>query len=223
MTRFWEIKAAANAEADLYIYDEIGDAGFFGESVSAKEFVSELRSIGRGVKTINLRVNSPGGSVWDGMAIKNALREHPAKVRATVEGIAGSIATVIIAGSADHVVMGEETRWIIHNPYGGVLGDAREMRRTADALDKVKSDIMDVYQRQTGQDRDHLSNLMDAETWFTADEAVAFGFADSVTKDVPRIAARVTFDLEKVFHNTPPELTRSAQAKARLQSVLAKA
>lgn len=164
-------------EATMYLYDPIDSWG--GEwGVSAKEFVAALGSLGP-VSTIHLHVNSPGGEVWDGVAIMNALREHPARVVAHVDGIAASAAS-FIAASADEVIMGRNTQMMIHDARAIAVGPASIMRQVADLLDKTSTDIAGVYAAKAGGTAAEWRDSMRAESWFTAEEAVAAGLADSI-------------------------------------------
>jgi len=131
------------------------------------------------VKQINLRINSPGGEVFDGIAVGNMLARHPAKVTATVDGIAASIASVVCM-AADDVVMPENAMMMIHNPAGVVCGTAADMRDWADALEKMSTAMIASYVRKTGRPAPEISAMLDAETWLTAAEAKAKGFADRI-------------------------------------------
>jgi HK97 family phage major capsid protein/ATP-dependent Clp endopeptidase proteolytic subunit ClpP len=192
------IKNKAGADsADVYIYNYIG-ADFWTEGVKAKELVKELAALD--VKTINLHINSPGGSVFDGFAIYNALKAHAAQVNTFIDGLAASIASVI-ALAGDNVYMASNAFFMIHNPTGFATGDADTMRRMADTLDKVKESIMGSYMDRTGKTTEDIAALMDAETWLNAEEAKAGGFVDEVTDEVD-LAACAQFDLT-AFQNAP--------------------
>lgn len=185
---WYRITDAAD-EALVEIYDEIG---YFG--ITAADFTRDLHAVK--AKTINLRLNSPGGSVFDGLTIFNRLREHPATVNVTVDGVAASIASVI-AMAGDTVAMGLGAQLMIHNPSGLVMGQADDMREMADLLDKLARDsIADVYTAKAGKTAAHWLDLMGRETWLSGPEAVAAGLADSAVgaDPAPSDAAR-TFDL----------------------------
>jgi ATP-dependent Clp protease protease subunit len=199
MKKWYEIKAQVGGVAEVWIYKEIGE-GLFGEGVAAKTFVPELNAITAG--QIDLHINSPGGNLFDGQAIYNALVRHPAAVTTYVDGIAASIASVI-ALAGDTVVMPSNAMLMIHNPIGSVLwGNSDEMRRTADVLDKVRETILNVYEEHSTKDREELAAAMDAETWLTAADAVEYGFADEVGAEL-KLAAR--YDLSH-FRNAPVAL-----------------
>ena len=139
---WYSIQAAAKDVAEVLIYDEISSWG-----ITAENFVKDLQGVT--AKTINLRINSPGGSVFDGTAIFNALRAHPAKVVSHIDGVAASIAS-IIALAADEVRMAENAFYMIHNAWGVAMGDGAEMRKMADILDKIAGTLAKTYAAKTG-------------------------------------------------------------------------
>lgn len=202
---WYTIRAQADARhAELLIYHEIGES-WWGDTVSAAAFVEELRALD--VDTIDLRLNSPGGSVFDGHAIYNALRRHKAKVTTYIDGFAASIAS-IVALAGERVVIAPNAVMMIHNPWSWAIGDATEMRRTADLLDKLQTTLVNVYAEHTGQERDAIVEAMNAETWYTADEAVAFGLADEVDTedDAPVVAAYASPQVVARFRHAPPQV-----------------
>jgi ATP-dependent Clp protease protease subunit len=190
--RTWYSAAAADGIAELAIYDEIGIWG-----VTAADFRDSLAGLGK-VDRINLRLNSPGGDVFAGLAIHNMLARHPAFLTVTVDGIAASISSVI-AMAGDEIIMPENAMMMIHNPFGVVVGTADDMRDMAEALDKIRGGIVSTYARRSGQNAEAIIALMDAETWLTAKEAKASGFADKVS-DPAKIAAK--YSLSR-FANPP--------------------
>ena len=200
MTRRWyEFRARARDAAEIVIYDEIGAFG-----IPAKAFLDELKALGP-VAELTLRINSPGGSVFDGVAIYNALKRHQAKVTVWIDGIAASIASMV-AMAGDEVVMPENAMLVLHDPSGLVMGTAADMRATADALDKMAAAMVAAYRDKSGADDAEIEALMAAETWLSAEEAVELGLADRVEQPV-RMAAH--FDLSR-FRNPPPQLAALA-------------
>jgi ATP-dependent Clp protease, protease subunit len=192
--------AQTEKQAEILLYDEIG---WFG--IRADDFKRELDAVT--APDITLRINSPGGDVFDSLAIYNAIRAHPATVTTHVDGIAASMASVI-ALAGDKVVMADNAFMMIHHPWSIVLGNAADMRKEADVLDKVSGSLLSAYAEKTGRDGEELSALMDDETWFTAAEAVAFGIADEVfaeeeKQETAPLAA--LFDLS-IFANVPKSL-----------------
>jgi len=207
--------AKADGAGELTIYDEIGGWG-----LTAKDFKTDLRSLGK-VQEITLRINSPGGSVFDGMAIYNLLRSHGADVAVAVDGIAASIASVILC-AGDVVEIAAGGMLMVHNPAALIFGDAAELRKYADALDKMAANIVDVYAAKTGAKPDDLRGMMAGETWMDATEAVAAGFADAVAEDrravacaaAEKLAARAPERFRALL--TPPPGPPTDGYKARL-------
>jgi ATP-dependent protease ClpP protease subunit len=157
---------------DLYIYDEIG---YFG--VTAADLVNDLRGISG--SEIELHLNTPGGEVFDGLAIYNALKHHPANVTVYVDSLAASIGSVI-AMAGDRVIMGRNATMMIHDGHGLSVGNAADMREMADLLDKTSDNIASVYAERTGTPTATWRKAMKAETWYNANEAVKAGLADEV-------------------------------------------
>lgn len=182
--RSWFKMAVKDETAEIEIFDEIDS--FWG--IGPKEFKASLDSA-KGAKTIKLLVNSPGGSVFDGMAIYNMLSQHRDKLDIEVVGLAASIAS-IIALSGRSLTMAEGSYFMIHNPLTVMVGNAEELRKTAELLDKMKEDFLNIYETHSDMKRDEIAKAMDDETWFTAGEAVDAGFATSV-QDYGQIAAFV--------------------------------
>lgn len=201
MTRAWyEIRNATSDDAaQIYIYDQIGE-DWFGNGVTAKGFLTELQGVT--APRIDLHLNSPGGSVFDGVAIHNALVRHPATVTTYVDGLAASIASVI-ALAGERVIMARNALFMIHDPSGAVQGTADDMRQMADVLDKIRDTLVATYHDKTGLPHDELAAALKAETWFTADEAAGAGFVDEVGIE-QQIAA--SFDLSGLgFRNAPTQ------------------
>ncbi|WP_369070027.1 head maturation protease, ClpP-related [Kineococcus terrestris] len=186
---------STTARVDLY--DEIG---YFG--VSARDFARDLQAL-EDVDTIELHVSSPGGDVFDGIAITNALRQHPARVVATVDGLAASAASFIVAGSADEVVMARNSELMIHDAWGMAIGNAADMRKLADDLDRISNNIASMYADKAGGTVADWRDVMLAETWFSAEEAVEAGLADRVEtkrEDDEDAPAKAAFDLSVFAH-----------------------
>jgi ATP-dependent Clp protease protease subunit len=226
--RRFEVRAAADGSAaEVFLYDAIVadplEAEFFG-GVAPEPFVKALRALNVG--TINLRINSPGGSVFAGRAIEQALRDHPAKVVAHVDGVAASAAAFIAMG-ADEVVMGKGALMMIHKAWSLAYGNADDLISAAALLEKIDSTQVQTFADRTGQSPEQLNEWLAAETWFTADEAVAAGFADRVAEAAPKAQAR--WDLSAYAHApqlpaepAPPEPDRvDASALLRRLAVAA--
>lgn len=190
MKTWFSIKAKADNTAEISIFDEIGMWG-----VTAKDFIAELKKIT--AKQITLSINSPGGSVFDALAMYNALRSTGAEITGRVMGIAASAASLILM-AADKRVMPANSFLMVHNPIGGAYGNAEDMREIADILDKIGASLVSTYVARTGKTEDEVRALLAAETWMTAAEAVELGFADEV-EEALKIAA--TFDTDRLPDN----------------------
>jgi ATP-dependent Clp endopeptidase proteolytic subunit ClpP len=194
MKSWYTIRARASG-TEVLIYDEIGAYG-----VSAKGFLAELGALPDDA-AIDLRLNSPGGSVFDAVAIYNALKRHPGDITVWIDGIAASAASYI-AMAGDEIVMPENAFLMIHDPSGLVMGTAEDMRATAEALDKVKGSLIQGYATKSGKPDDEIATLMAAETWLDAKDALDLGFIDRIAEPV-KLAA--SFDVAR-FRNAPSEL-----------------
>jgi len=199
MRRWYEIKNKADV-SEIWLYDEIG---FWG--MGAKEFIVELNAIKS--PKIDMHINSPGGDVFDGAAIYNAIKRHPAAVVSFVDGIAASIASVI-ALAGEKVVMAENAIYMMHNPSGFTIGTAEDMRKTADILDKVRDTMIGAYMEKSGKDEDAIKALLDGETWLNAEETKDEGFADVIGEkyDMAACAKFVPALAKMGFKNVPQRL-----------------
>jgi ATP-dependent protease ClpP protease subunit len=188
MTKTWyNLKALNNSAAVLTIFSEIGSFG-----VSAAQFVQDLTNLGS-ITDLTVKINSPGGSVSDGVAIFNALKASPARVQVEIDGWALSIAS-FIAMAGDTITMASNSLLMIHNPWTTAAGNAADLRKMADVLDKTRNSLLAGYGR-SGKSEADLIALLDAETWFDAEEALAAGFIDEIITTAAPIAA--SFDSNK--------------------------
>jgi len=191
-----------STEATLYLYGPIDSwGGYWG--ISAGEVAGALSALPAGTTDINLRINSPGGEVFEAVAITNLLRDHPARITARVDGLAASAAS-FLAVAADELIMGANTELMIHDAWGLAIGNAEDMRSYAQLLDSTSDNIASMYDTKAGGGTEHWRDYMKAESWFSAEEAVELGLADSVnttkaadTEEEP--AARMKFDTETLF------------------------
>lgn len=172
------VPEAADGVATLRLFDPVdswgGDWG-----VSAKEFAVALGMLPEDTHTIQLHINSPGGEVFEAVTILNQLRQHPAKVVAVVDGLAASAASFIATG-ADEVVMAPNATLMIHDAWGITIGDATDMRKAGDLLDRLSNNIAAIYASKAGGTTEDWRTAMLAESWYSAQEAVDAGLADSV-------------------------------------------
>jgi ATP-dependent Clp protease protease subunit len=175
------INKGGSNKAEVLIYEQIGES-LWSEGVTAKTFAKDLQAKGK-LRQIDVRINSPGGSVFDGLAIYNTLKQHSATVNVYIDGMALSIASVI-AMAGDNIQIAQNALMMIHNPQGMVAGTSGDMRKYADMLDKVRDAIVTSYKDRTSLDEAELIEMLDNETWMTAEEAVAHGFADDVMESL---------------------------------------
>lgn len=180
------------------IYDEIGGWG-----ITAKQFARDLKDLGK-ITQLTARIHSPGGDVFEGMAIYNILKNYPAHKVAHIDGLAASMASVI-AMAFDEVVMPENAMMMVHKPWGGTMGDADDMRKYADLLDKVEGNLVGAYRDKTGMTDEQLHALLAEETWLTGREAVEKGFADTLTEPLA-MAASLQSNRMKDYANMPKAL-----------------
>lgn len=205
--------------SEVLIYESIG--GWFG--IPASEFVQELNGITSA--NINVRINSPGGSVFDSIAIYNALVKHPANINIYVDSLAASGASVI-SMAGDRVVMMVGSQMMIHDASGIEMGNAQMMREMADFLDKQSDNIASIYAARTGGDPVELRNMMLAETWMLAQEAVDLGFADEIysapsEKDKPMPPGEEDEPSEEDGEEIEPEEDEDAEALMHRRHALA--
>jgi len=200
----YSMQAADKGVGEIFLYDDIGDSW---DGTTAKSFAEDLKGLGE-LRTLNVFINSPGGYVFDGVAIYNQLKRHKARKVVQIDGIAASIASVI-AMAGDEIAIAANGMMMIHDPWAFAFGTAAEMRKMADSLDKVRDSILGTYVRRTGADGERIEAMMAEETWFDAEDALELGFADKITEEVAIAAKARGFDLSK-FRNAPAELVKAA-------------
>lgn len=196
---WYSIKAKATDTVEISIYDEIGYWG-----ITAKSFSKDLKALGNNLKQINLHIHSPGGDVFDGIAIYNLLKNHPANVTVYIDGLAASMASVI-AMAGNEVIMPENAMMMIHKPWGIQGGDAEDMRKYADLLDKVENTLIPAYANKTGKTPEELAEMLSAETWLNGKECVEQGFADKLAEPLVAMASIKSRKLED-FEKMPNEI-----------------
>lgn len=210
---WFRMQAGHQSDADIYIYDEIG---FWG--VTAKQFISDLNALGD-ITHINLHINSPGGDVFEGIAIFNALKTHGASITVYVDGVAASMASVI-AMVGNPVIMPENSFMMIHKPFGFTGGDAEDMRTYADLLDKVEAVLLPAYAQKTGKTTDEIAAMLADETWMSGAECLAQGFADQVTPAVKAMAciqSKRTEEFKKMPESIRNMITPPRNSAPRVQ------
>ena len=189
---------------------------YYDTDTSAAGFRDALKDLGD-VKTINLHINSPGGSVFEGIAIYNMLKQNKAHVNVYVDGLAASIASVI-AMSGDAIFMPSNSMLMIHNPWTMAVGNASELRKQADDLDKITESSIQTYLNQAGDklDEETLRQLMDDETWLTAKEAVDYGLATEVI-EANKAAASISKNFAQRYRHVPERLIQASQKKHEIK------
>ncbi|HEV8246688.1 MAG TPA: head maturation protease, ClpP-related [Polyangiaceae bacterium] len=174
-------ESADGETLDLDIYSVIGPESFWADTVSAAQVRRQLKA--SKAKTINVRIMSDGGDVFDAVDIYDQLKAHPAQKSVRVGGLAASAASYV-AMVGQEIVMGPSAWLMIHNPWGGAQGEADDLRSWAEVLDKMRDQFAAVYATRSGQSKDKMLELMDAETWLTAAEAVELGLVDRIDESV---------------------------------------
>jgi ATP-dependent Clp endopeptidase proteolytic subunit ClpP len=209
--RWYRIAAKKGEVTEVFIYDEIG-RGFFGGGIAAEDFVKDLKALKlEAGDELKVRINSPGGNVFEGMAIHNYLRTLKSRVTVVVDGVAASIAS-LIAMAGDRIEMPENAMMFVHNPMMIAIGNAADMRKSAEDLDSIRDSMASSYLRKAGDklDRKELYAMLDEETWLSASDAVAKGLADVVAEPV-RAAALAQFDLAKYGFKVPAAIAAAKQ------------
>lgn len=194
-------------KGDILIYGEIGKEGISAEFIQKQ--LAELKD----VDTINLVVNSPGGDVFEGYAIYNALKSSGKKITADIQGMCASIATIIV-GAAEEVSMSPLAQYVIHNPTSGFKGDAKGLKGAAEQLEKIEAAMITMYKDLSKLDDTKIAELMDAETGFTAQEALDAGFVDKIQEPLKAVA--------KFDSQVPVEKTEKEGLVAEAKKLLAK-
>lgn len=208
---WYEIKAQADGTvAEVFIYDEIGGWG-----ILAADFVRDLQAID--ASTVNVRISSPGGSVFEALAMYASLKNFEATINCIIDGLCASAATVI-AMAGDSITTAPGSMWMVHDALGQVYGNAADMQQMCDLLDKTSQNIADIYTARAGGTADEWRATMQAETWYTSDEAVTAGLADSLTESGKQVAAKtpalinqtpspapVVFDFAELFRTAVKE------------------
>lgn len=196
MKRGMTFKALARKRAELHIDGYIGDWG-----ITAAGLREQLDAAGE-ITDLDVHINSGGGSVIEGLNIYNLLKRHQANVTVYIGGIAASMGSVI-AMAGDLISIPKNALMMVHNPWGGAIGDADELRKVADILDKMKTSLVGIYAERSGLDTDRLNELLNDETWLNGEEAVELGLADEVEGEITDEEDLAAMEAVKDFHCTP--------------------
>lgn len=210
--KFFQMKASAdNKSADVFIYGEITKYAWeeYGE-VSSITFKNELDALGEGIETINLYINSPGGSVFEAMAIMAMLERHPAEIISHIDALAASCASVLPMISK-RIIMYSNSMMMIHNAWTYAWGNANELRKAADDIERINQSMIQFYLDRASDklDADTLKQLLDAETWLTAEEAMNYGLCDEIIS-ANNAAACIDEKWSKKYQNVPSQLLQPA-------------
>jgi ATP-dependent protease ClpP protease subunit len=192
----WYRLRANRKKAELLIYDEIGVWG-----KSSMDLIHELNGLGEDLTALDVRINSPGGDVFEALAIHNALAHQTAKITTHVDSLCASAAT-LVALAADEVRMSDNAMWMIHEPWTFAMGNSGDLQKQADVLDTLSEKIVNIYARKTGADAETVREWMQAETWYDAQQALDAGFVDAVDQPL-KIAAMVRQHDVHQFANYP--------------------
>jgi ATP-dependent Clp protease, protease subunit len=213
----FEIVNKTEDVGEVYMYGYITDEKWYDTDVTPTELKKEFASL-KGKKAVNLYVNSGGGGVFAGMAIYSMIKrmsDSGTVITAYVDGLAASIASVIVM-AASKIVMPSNALMMIHNPWSMAAGAADDLRKEAEALDKVKEVIVNVYAEKTGMSNDDISELMTDETWMTGEDALAFGFANETTAPVAMAASA---DKTRVKINSVEHVIDNGLRKLPLENI----
>jgi ATP-dependent Clp protease protease subunit len=206
--KFWNMEKKGDT-GELMLYGDISSSTWWGDEVTPKDFKKDLDDLGE-IENLNIFINSGGGDVFAGQSIHSMLKRHSAYKTVYIDGLAASIASVI-AMAGDKIIMPKNAMMMIHNAWTRAAGNANDFREIAERMDKIDESIRVTYTDKTGTEEDEIIDLMDAETWFTAEEAVEKGFADEIEEE-KLVAASIDggflvlgkekFDLER-YRNKP--------------------
>lgn len=203
--KYWEFKALASGEGDLYIYGDIVSWQYDNDDTSANSFKRDLDALGD-IGRLNLYINSPGGNVFEGVAIGSMLKRHKAYVTVYIDALAASIASVI-AMAGDEIRMPRNAMMMIHKPWNVVAGNAVELRKAADDLDRIGVSVEESYLAKVGDKLtpEKLTGLLVAESWLSAQECLDYGLCD-VIEAASQAAACVSQELFATYRNVPEDI-----------------
>ncbi len=219
-------KSATSAE--IVLYGGIGkDYWGDGSMISAKDFSDELKNLPKTVNDLSVRINSPGGDVFDGIAIYNRLKQFDGNVTVWIDGLAASISS-IIALAGDTINIGEGALYMVHLPWTFAMGNRMELDNTVSRLMDVEEQMVSIYAKKSGLDRNEIKSLLEAETWLDSDQAIEKGFVDAkVEESVPIAASAIEspWIIRKPKHyNSETKAVESAKAelKKKISGILAR-
>jgi ATP-dependent Clp protease protease subunit len=215
-----EVQAKSVSTAEITLYGDIGPS-FWGDSITATQFDKIIKDLSPSINQINLRINSPGGDVFEGITMYNRLKQHKAKVTTYVDGIAGSIAS-IIALAGDEIVMGEGSMFFIHKPWTFAMGNAQELEETINRLDDVEEQLVGIYQRKTKLDRAEIKKMMAENTWLDAGQSLDKNFATKILEGSESLAIAASLKNAYWIKNKPDLPNPNELAKLEIDKILGK-
>lgn len=200
---FWKFRAQGERRGELLLYGEISDYTWWGDEVTPKQFKADLDALGA-IDRLDVFINSPGGDVFAGQAIYSMLKRYKAEVYVYVDGLAASIAS-LVAMAGDKVIMPKNAMMMVHSPWTIAMGNAQEFRRLADDMDKIRDSMIGAYAERSELTNDEVVELLDAETWLSAQDCLEYGFCDEL-EESKQLAACADAGYYSRYHHTPPEL-----------------
>lgn len=218
-TKPLQIRSESATKAEIVLYTGIGqDYWGDGSMVSSKQFSDELKALPKTVNELTVRINSPGGDVFDGIAIYNRLKQFDGTVNVIIDGLAASIAS-IIALAGETITIGEGALYMVHLPWTFAYGNRMELDNVVNRLMDVEEQMLGIYAKRSGLDRSEIKALLEAETWMDADQAIEKGFVDSKVEESMPIAASAIKSpwISKRPENYYSETKAVDSAKAELQ------
>ena len=214
---YFQMNKKTQNKGEIYIYGDIVSSKWEETDVTAVDFKNELNQLGD-VSEIDVHINSAGGNVFEGHAIYNMLKMHKAKVNIYVDALAASIASVI-AMSGDTIFMHKNSFMMIHNSWIMTLGNSKDLRQTADLLDKTDQSSNNAYlDKATNLSEEELKQMLEAETWLTADEAFEKGLADEIL-GASEIAASISKDSYQMFKHVPENIEKDVDKITNVSDV----
>lgn len=201
--KFWNFKALDESTGELTLYGEISDVTWWGDEVTPKQFKEDLDALGD-IDTLNIYINSPGGDVFAGQAIYSMLNRYKVYKNVYIDGLAASIAS-LVAMAGDKIIMPANAMMMIHSPWTFAIGNAQEFRKLADDMDKIRASMIAVYESRSALTTEEITEMLDAETWLSAEECAKYGFADEI-EETKQVAACVDEKYLARYVNVPTDL-----------------
>lgn len=209
---------AKDDNAELALYAPIGDS-YFGDAVSAQDVHNALKNLSPNVKNITVRINSPGGDVFQGLTIYNRLKQHKAKVTVYVDGIAASIASIIML-AGDEIILSEGGQIMIHKPWTFAMGNSLALEETIGRLNDIEEQMVGIYAKATGNDRSAIRSMLMSDYWMDAKEAKELGFVHRTMEQDESIDMAACVDVCKKMFKNVPEIGNSLKIKNDLKEFL---